>query len=180
MESARDNFVEKVKIIRDIANLFYQKAKKKLGYGQALKDITENEAEDKTKEQQQDDEQFDTVPKVKFISKRRPTKEFKVIGNLNGVNANIIMAQLTPYTEMQAQVFYSFKSEIYRYASEIVDYSRVFTSPPGMLSSLEEIQAYIEECEQKQLDLENVLVYSHGYLPAIRTTEMQDDLTKAK
>ena len=36
---------------------------------------------------------------------------------------------------------------------------------------LEEIQAYIKECEQKRLDLENVQVWSKAYLPATRTTE---------
>ena len=34
-----------------------------------------------------------------------------------------------------------------------------------MFSSLEEIQAYIEECEQKLLDLENAKVWSQACLP---------------
>ena len=40
-----------------------------------------------------------------------------------------------------------------------------------MFTSLEEIQAYIEECEQKRLDLDNEEVWSKVYLPAKRTTE---------
>ena len=40
-----------------------------------------------------------------------------------------------------------------------------------MFTSLEEIQAYIEECGQKQLDLENVEVRPKSYLPATRKTE---------
>ena len=39
-----------------------------------MKDIIENEAEDKTKEQQQDDKQFDAVTKVKFMSNGKRTK----------------------------------------------------------------------------------------------------------
>ena len=42
-----------------------------------------------------------------------------------------------------------------------------------MFTSLEEIQAYIEECEQKRLDLENVQVWSKANLPTTRTTQAQ-------
>ena len=40
-----------------------------------------------------------------------------------------------------------------------------------MFTSLKEIQAYIEECEQKRLDLDSEEVWSKAYLPAERTTE---------
>ena len=81
------------------------------------------------------------------------------------------MANITPHIEMRTKVIYSFKVEIHRGAGEIVDYSKTLTSPPGMFTSLEKIQAYIKECEQKRLDLENVQVWSKAYLPATRTTE---------
>ena len=68
------------------------------------------------------------------------------------------MANITPHIEMRTKVIYSFKVEIHRGAGEIVDYSKTLTSPPGMFTSLEKIQAYIKECEQKLLDLENVQV----------------------
>ena len=42
-----------------------------------------------------------------------------------------------------------------------------------MFTSLEEIQAYIEECEQKQLDLENEEVWSKAYLPTTRTVKLR-------
>ena len=42
-----------------------------------------------------------------------------------------------------------------------------------MFTSLKEIQAYIEECEQKRLDLDNEEVWSKTYLPAERTTKSQ-------
>ena len=85
----------------------------------------------------------------------------------------MIMDNITPHIEMRVKVIYSFKAEIHRGAGEIVDYSKILTSPPCMFTSLEEIQAYIEECEQKRLDLENVQVWSKAYLPATRTTETQ-------
>ena len=85
----------------------------------------------------------------------------------------MIIYNITPHTEMRTKVIYSFKSEIHRGAGEIVDYSKTLTSSPGMLTSLEEIQAYIKECEQKRLDLENEKVWSKAYLPTTRTTETQ-------
>ena len=83
----------------------------------------------------------------------------------------MIMDNITPHIEMRTKVIYSFKAEIHRGAGEIVDYSKTLTSPPGMFTSLEEIQVYIEESEQKWLILENEEVWSKVYLPATRTTE---------
>ena len=111
------------------------------------------------------------MAKTKLVYEGKRVKEFRVTGNLNGPNTKMIMANITPYIDMRTKVIYSFKSEIHRGAGEIVDYSKTLTSPPGMFTSLEEIQAYIEECEQKRLDLENEEVWSTAYLPATRTTE---------
>ena len=111
------------------------------------------------------------MAKTKLVYEGKRVKEFRVTGNLNGLNTKMIMANITPYIDMRAKVIYSFKSEIHRGADEIVDYSKTLTSSPGMFTSLEEIQAYIEECEQKRLDLENEEVWSKAYLPATRTTE---------
>ena len=72
----------------------------------------------------------------------------------------MIMVNITTGIEMRKKVVYSFKSEIYRGTSEIVDYSKTLTSPRGMFTNLEEIQTYIDECEQKRLDLEKVEVWS--------------------
>ena len=83
----------------------------------------------------------------------------------------MIMDNITPHTEMRTKVIYSFKAEFHRGAGEIVDYSKTLTSPSSMFTVLEEIQAYIEECEQKRLDLNNEEVWSKAYLPAKRTTE---------
>ena len=43
-----------------------------------------------------------------------------------------------------------------------------------MFTILKEIQAYIKECGQKRLDLDNEEVWSKAYLPATRITEAQD------
>ena len=89
----------------------------KLVYGHMLNNTMKNKAiKNKTdaKEQQQDnDEQYDTVPKIKFMHKGICIKELRLIGNLNSVNIKMTMANLTQHTEMQTKVTYSFKSKIY-------------------------------------------------------------------
>ena len=54
-----------------------------IGYGrERLKDIAEKEAEEETKEQQQDDhEQYDTVSKIKFLHEVKRVKELGLTGN---------------------------------------------------------------------------------------------------
>ena len=86
-------------------------------------------------------------------------KEFKATGNLNNSNTKMIMANIISHIEMRTEVIYSFKSEIHRGAGEIKVYNKTLTSPPGMFRSLKEIQAYIEECEQKRLDLDNEQIW---------------------
>ena len=83
------------------------------------------------------------------------------------------MDNITPHIEMMVQVIYSFKSVIYRDGGEINPYSKTLDSAPGMFKSLMEIQAYIEEWEQKRLDLDSEEVQSKAYLPATRTTEVR-------
>ena len=127
------------------------------------------------KHKQHDDEKYDTVAKIKFVYEGKRVKEFRVTGNLNKSNTKTIMANMTPHIEMRTKIIYSFKSEIHRGAGEIVPYGKRLTSPPGMFTSLEEIQAYIEECEQKRLDLYNEEVWSKAYLPAERTTDARSN-----
>ena len=100
-----------------------------------------------------------------------PIKELRMTGNLNTSNTKMIMDNITPHIEMRIKVIYSFKAEIYRGAGKIVDYNKTLTLPPGMFTSLEEIQAYIKECEQKRLDLDNEEVWSKAYLPTTGITE---------
>ena len=127
--------------------------------------------EEKKEQQQQDHEEYDTGPEINLVHEGRHVKEFRVTGNLNNANTRMIMDNITPHIEMRVKVIYSFKAEIHRGAGEIVDYSKTLTSPSGMFTILEETQAYIEECEQKRLDLDNEEVWSKAYLPAKGTTE---------
>ena len=82
-------------------------------------------------------------------------KVFRITRSMNRDNTKIIMDKIMQHIEMRTKVVYSFKAEIHRGAGEIVDYSKVLSSPPEMFTSLQEIREHIEECEQKRLDLEN-------------------------
>ena len=82
------------------------------------------------------------------------------------------MANITPHIEMRTKVIYSFKSEVHRGVGDIMPFSKSLDSPLRMFRRrCEEIRAYIEECEQKPLDLDNEVVWPKVYLPAERTIE---------
>ena len=51
-------------------------------------------------------------------------KEFRVTGNLNNSNTEMIMVNITPRIEMRVKVLYSFKSVIYQGAGEIKPYRK--------------------------------------------------------
>ena len=175
--ATQDALAQRLQNVRETASLLYDRMIENMEYGrQRLKDIVEKEAreeeqqqgpasakeareEEKAEEQQQDDEEYDTVPEINLLHEARRVKEFRVTGNLNCPNARMIMDNITSHIEMRVKVIYSFKAEIHRSAGEIVNYSKTLTLPPGMFTSLEEIQAYIEECEQKRLDLGNEEVW---------------------
>ena len=63
----RDALRKKLQSVRDTAYLLHQKNKEKLEYGQTLKDTLKNEAEEVKKQQQDNGEEYDTVPKIKLV-----------------------------------------------------------------------------------------------------------------
>ena len=75
-------------------------------------------------------------------------------------NKKTIMSNISPRIEMRVKVIDSFKLVIYQRSSEIKPYSKTLDSSSGMFTSLKEIEAYIEECEQSWLDLDNEKVWS--------------------
>ena len=165
--ATQDALAERLQSVRDTASLLYNRMMENMGYGQQerLKDIVEKEAEEEeqptatkeeeakeqqqepaaAKEQQQDDdERYDTVAKIKLMYEGKRVKGFRVTGNLNNPNTKIIIAHITPHIEMRVKAIYSFKSVICRAVGEIKPYSKILDSSSGMLTSLKEIQAYIE------------------------------------
>ena len=75
-------------------------------------------------------------------------------------NKKTIMSNISPHIEMRVKVIDSFKLVIYQRSGEIKPYSKTLDSSSGMFTSLKEIEAYIEECEQSWLDLDNEKVWS--------------------
>ena len=145
-----DALSERLLSVRDTASLLYNRT---MHYTrETLKKIVENAAKEE---------------------EGKRVKVFRITRSMNQDNTKIIMDKITQHIEMRTKVVYSFEAEIHRGAGEIVDYSMVLSSPPGMFTSLQEIREYIEECEQKRLDLENEEVWSKAYLPATRATNVK-------
>ena len=145
-----------------------------IGYGQeTLKDIGKNTAAKEKEEepQQQTKEEEEQEAILDLTKERTRVKKIRITRSMNRDNTKIIMDKMTQHIEMRTKVVDSFEEEIHRGAGEIVDYSKKLSSPPGMFTSLQEIREYIEECEQKRLDLDNEEVWSKAYLPAERTIE---------
>ena len=171
--ASRDALAERLQSVRDTASILYNRMMNNIGYGQeTLKDIVENTAakEEEEEPQQQTDEKEEEEQEAILELTKEGTrlKNFRITRSMNRDNAKIIMGKITQHIEMRTKVVYSFEPEIHRGAGEIVDYSKVLSSPPGMFTSLQEIREYIEECEQKRLDLENEALWSKAYLPATR------------
>ena len=151
--ASRDALAERLQSVRDTASLLYSRIMNNIGYGQeTLKDIVENTAAKEEESQQQTEEQEAILELTKEGTR---VKKFQLTGSINRDNTKIIMDKITQHIEMRTKVVYSFEAEIHRGAGVIVDYSKVLNSPPGMFTSLQEIREYIEEYEQKRLDLEN-------------------------
>ena len=125
--ATRDAFAERLQSVRETASLLYNRMMENMKYGrERLKDIVEKESEEEAKRQQQEEEevpgaakeqqhddqgQYDAVAKIKLVYQGKRVKEFRVTGNLNGVNTKMIMDNITPHIKMRAKVIYSFKSE---------------------------------------------------------------------
>ena len=148
--ATRNALSERLQSVCDTASLLYNRTMHDIG--ETLKKIVGNAAREE---------------------EGKKVKVFRFTRSMNRDNTKIIMDKITQHIEMRTKVVYSFEAEIHRGAGEIVDYSKVLSSQPGMFTSLQEIKEYLEECEQKRLDLENEEVWSKAYLPATRTTKVK-------
>ena len=112
------------------------------------------------------------VAHVNLIEDSQRVKRIEIKGNLNNVSSKLIMEKLTPHIEMRVKVIYSFTADIYRGAGEVTEYKKTLENR-GLFTSLGEIRSYIEDCEQKRLDLENEEVWAKAYMPKERTTDLK-------
>ncbi|XP_057309046.1 uncharacterized protein LOC130647274 isoform X1 [Hydractinia symbiolongicarpus] len=79
------------------------------------------------------------------------------------------MRKSTPHADMRVKVVYSFSCDIYRGGGDVANYHK--TKSSGSLLSMAEIEAFIDECEMKRLDLEDAEFWTKAYLPPERTIE---------
>lgn len=127
----RDALVERFESVPETASFLYNRMPDNIGYErEKLKGIVKKEANKESKEKQQNDydEKYGTVPKIKLVNKGKCVKGFIVIGNL-------IMIKITLHIEMRTNVIYFFKSEIHRGACETSDYNKTLTLPPRMFKN---------------------------------------------
>ena len=115
----------------------------------------------------------DLAARMDLVEEGARIRRFQITGNLNHVSTRLIMDKITPHIEMRTKVIYSFVADVYRGEGEITEYTKTLSAPSGMFTSLAEIQVYIEECEQKRLDLDNDEVWSKAYMPGERTTDVK-------
>ena len=81
-----------------------------------------------------------------------------------------MMAQITPHVDMPVVVVYSFTCDIYQGDGGVTKYV-TSKSTKGSLSSLADIEAFIEQCEMQRLDIEDAEFWSKAYLPPERTID---------
>ena len=168
--ATRDALADRLQRVRESASLLYNRFKERVGYGQTLQDTVEEKAErDHVEEPQEDDDGIEQMEDGDRV------KTWRALKNLNRPLTDVIMREITPHISMRTKVVCSFKCYIYRGTDEIIKYEKLLPTRPGLFTSLSEIQGYIEECEQKQLDLDNEEVWSKAYLPEERTTDVKDN-----
>ena len=90
--------------------------------------------------------------------------------NLNSPLTRTVMAKITPHVDMRVVVVYSFSCDIYQGDGGVTEYHKS-KSTKGSLSSLADIEAFIEQCEMQRLDIEDAEFWSKAYLPSERTVE---------
>ena len=90
--------------------------------------------------------------------------------SLNSPLTKAVMATITPHVDMRVVVVYSFSFDIYQGDGEVTEYHKS-KSTKGSLSSLAEIEAFIEACEMQWMDIEDGEFWSKAYLPPERTIE---------
>ena len=97
-------------------------------------------------------------------------KAWRFRENLNSPLTRTVMAKITPHVDMRVVVVYSFSCDIYQGDGGVTKYHKS-KSTKGSLSSLADIEAFIEQCEMQRLDIEDAEFWSKAYLPSERTVE---------
>ena len=90
--------------------------------------------------------------------------------SLNNLLTKTVMATVTPHIDMRVVVVYSFSCDIYQGDGGVTEYHKS-KSTISSLSTLAEIEAFIEAREMQRLDIEDGEFWNKAYLPPERTVE---------
>ena len=92
--ATRDALAERLQSVRETAALLYEKTKKKLGYGQTLKDVAEEQAEQEHPEQEE--ENNDLTPEEHELAMNRSHRSFRIPG-LPKADIDTYIERVKPY-----------------------------------------------------------------------------------
>ena len=167
--ATREALTARLQDIRNSITSLYNNTKTKLGYGQTLQDIVEKEAEseyvgieDIKHLYPRNSVKTDGIDDVKYlfdehdmkmVEDGRRIKTWRLTQNLNQPLTETIMKKAQPDIDMRTKVIYSFFCNIYQGGGKIKEYGKTKPSN-GTLSSIQEIEEFIIQCETKRLDLD--------------------------
>ena len=135
-----------------------------------LKDIVEEVAYDGVEDVRGLFDEGDAEHHDELVEDGDRVKAWRFENSLNSPLTRTVMAKITPHVDMRVVVVYSFSCDIYQGDGGVTKYHKS-KSTKGSLSSLADIEAFIEQCEMQRLDIEDAEFWSKAYLPSERTVE---------
>ena len=134
--------------IEDVKHMF---GRKKAEQTNGLEDIKRMYGKARSRGENDRTEEDD---EPKLIEDGDRVKTWRIGKSLNSPLTKTVMAIITPHVDMRVVVVYSFSCDIYQRDGGVTDYHKS-KSTKGSLSSLAEIEAFIEACEMQRLDIED-------------------------
>ena len=111
---------------------------------------------------------------IKLIEDQNRIKEYEATDNLARPINQIFFNKIKSQVEMRTTVVYRFSCIIYRLDGHVSPYHKTFTSKD--ITSLSELEKYLEECETRRLDLDDVEIWSKAYLPSAGSVNIPGNL----
>ncbi|XP_057292853.1 uncharacterized protein LOC130621566 [Hydractinia symbiolongicarpus] len=195
--ATRDALAGRLQSVRDTVRHYYNRAREQIAGRTTLHDEIEREAREDFYDAGDIQDEYSGVEDIKHMfpqEKNRSegvediqhifdendtqmledgnrVKTWRFNKNLNQPLAEAIIQKITPYIDMRVKVVYSFACIIYEAGGGTAPYHKTKGSE-GSLTSLADIEAFIEKCEMQRLDLGDNEFWGKAYLPPERTIEI--------
>ena len=111
---------------------------------------------------------------IKLIEDQNRVKEYEATNQLGRPINQLFFNKIKSEVEMRTTVVYRFSCIIYRLDGNVSPYHKTFTSKD--ITSLSELEKYLEECETRRLDLDDVEIWSKAYLTKCRISKLPRNL----